>query len=61
MSSSSMFIVVIYFHGLGVVSGRARATHHRDPRHQRPGARPQRRVDTEGEEGQEGGVQILLT
>ena len=55
-----MFIVVIYFHGLGVAGG-PRAAHHRDPRHQRPGARPQRRVDTEGEEGQEGRVQILLT
>ena len=44
-----------------LLAGWARAAHHRDPRHQRPGARPQRRVDTEGEEGQEGGVQILLT
>ena len=58
MSSSSIFSVVII---LGVAAGWARAAHHRDPRHQRPGARPQRRVDTEGEEGQEGGVQILLT
>ena len=48
------------FYILGA-AGWPRAAHHRDPRDQRAGGGPQHRVDPEGEEGQEGGVQILLT